>query len=97
MSAEEDLAEIISGIAKEMSKAMGKMAKGINATLQKFKADLNQAFVEQFVVYKDDNYIIMENDSELIYFEELDNNKLEKINKTDIPDDIIEEVSKELL
>ena len=96
MSIEKDLAETFSSAVKEMGQAVDKMAKGMNTAIQKFRANLNQAFIEQFIIYKDDDYVVMENNSQLIYFKKLDN-KLEKIDKTDVPDDIIEEVSKELL
>ncbi len=97
MSIEEDLAKTVSNAVNKMGQAVDKLAKGIHTTLQKFKTDLNQAFIEQFIIYKDDNYVVMKNNSQIFYFKKLVDNELEKVDKKDVPDYIIEEVSKELL
>lgn len=97
MSGVEDLAKTISGIARESSEAMGKMAKEIDKTLQKFRADVNKALIQQFIIYNNDNYIVIKNDSQIIYFKKLVDNELEKIEKEDVPNNVIEGVIKELL
>jgi len=91
-----DLSQQMKQLIEAFDQSFGIAAKQLASSLNKMAANIGKSFDKQHIVYEDNKYFVFNFEDGVGFYEKIDDT-LNEIDKDDIPEDIQEEIIKEMI
>ena len=91
-----DLSQQMKQLIEAFDQSFGIAAKQLASSLNKMAANIGKSFDKQHIIYEDNKYFVFNFGDGIGFYEKIDDT-FNEIDKDDIPEDIQEEIIKEMI